>query len=761
MKKLIKKIVKKSAKKAKAKKTAKKHSFKKKKGGWDPTKDPNAKREAAQYENPIVSREHILAYLETQDCPMGFKSLLAIFKLETPDQIEALRRRLRAMERDGQILQNRRGKYGVIDQLELIRGRVIGHREGFGFLSPDEEGISDLFLSAGQMRRVLHGDVVLARVARIDSRSRQEASIVEILTRNTQTLVGRYYEEAGVGFVEPANRRIAQSVMVTPMDNINPDIGQTVVVKITEQPTFRHPPIGEITEILAHDLAIDLAIDVAIRSHDIPFEWSAEQLQEAAAFGESVPRQAYEGRSDIRDLPFVTIDGLDAQDFDDAVYCSPNPKGGWHLWVAIADVSYYVRAGSLLDEGAKDRGNSVYFPSRVVPMLPEALSNGLCSLRPKVDRLSLVCQMSINANGKVTRSHFYQAVMHSHARLTYDEVSDLLTDQHSQAAKDHADLAPHLQHLHDLYQVLLSQRTERGAIDFHFNEPYFEFNQKGQIGAIKVRTRTIAHRIIEECMLAANVSMARFMMRHKLPALFRIHSRPSPDKLSQLREFLNGLGLELKGGDKPCASDYARLLESIASRKDADLVQIVMLRSLSQAIYGAENEGHFALAYDAYGHFTSPIRRYPDLLVHRAITQHLSCQQTPQHNLPDVPIQALGEHCSTTERRADEAVRQVSDVLKCQFMQDKIGKVYQGMVTSVTNFGLFVQLKDIFIDGLVHITNLPEDYYHFDPIQHRLVGKRTNRRYALGDTVSVKVAQVDVDGKQIDLTLVPGISIKL
>lgn len=751
--KLRKKAVKASAnpKKTKKKKAVKRSS--KDKPAWQLNQDPYAKREAATYKNPVASREHILAYLQSQDRPVAFKPLLMAFDLTDPDRIEAFRRRLRAMARDGQILQNRRGQYGVVERLELIRGRVIGHREGFGFLSP-EEGEKDLFLNAGQMRKVLHGDVVLARVAHVEGSARQEANIVEVLSHNTKTIVGRYYEEAGMGFVEPSNRRIAQNVMVARTGGHTAKVDEVVVVQITEQPTYRNPPIGEIIEVLTHDRLIDLAIDIAVRAHDIPFEWSAAQLAAAKQFGDAVPASAYEGRRDIRHLPLVTIDGSDAKDFDDAVYCEPSTKGRWRLWVAIADVSYYVQPGGVLDEEAKDRGNSVYFPGRVVPMLPEALSNGLCSLRPGVDRLCLVCQMSIDATGKVTRSQFYQGVMHSHARLTYDEVAELLADPNSQAAKQYASLKPALTHLHGLYQALLARRTQRGAIDFHFSEPYFDFNDKGEISTIKARERTVAHRMIEECMLAANVSAARFLLKHKAPALFRIHTCPSPDKLTQLREFLAGVGLTLEGGDTPHPSDYAKLLAEIGSRKDADLIQMVMLRSLNQAIYGAENEGHFALAYDAYGHFTSPIRRYPDLLVHRAIIDCLPPAKTPLlAPLPETKMHALGEHCSLTERRADEAVRQVSDTLKCQFMQNKVGQTYQGMVTGVTHFGLFVQLDAIFIDGLIHITHLPEDYYHFDPRQHRLTGERAGRCYALGDKLTVTVSHVDIEGKQIDLSL--------
>ncbi len=720
---------------------------------WQQRFDPFADREAKNYADPIPSREHILDYLSHAGQPVLFKQIANALKLFAPDRLDALKRRLRAMQRDGQLLKNRKSQYCVIDQLELIRGRVIGHRDGYGFVNRHDSDGPDLFLSANEMRQVLHDDDVLVRVACIDRRGRQEATIVEVLSHNTQEIVGKYHEESGIGFITPSNKRIARTITVTNNSSLSVTPGQSVAATLIQQPGLHQHPIAKISEVLESEHQLELITDIAIRSYQLPFRWPEAASTQAATLPDHVSTTTINERRDLRKLPFVTIDGADAKDFDDAIYCEVNPKGGWQLYVAIADVSYYVKPNSPLDHEAQQRGNSVYFPGQVIPMLPEALSNGLCSLRPNVDRLCLVCEMAINSSGKITRSRFYHAVIHSHARLTYDEVSDLLTDQHSQAAKQYVDLNQHLQQLHTLYQILLTVRSTRGAIDFEFNEPYFEFDDQGQISAIKIRKRTVAHRIIEECMLAANVCAARFLVRHKKPSLFRIHSKPSEDKLTQLREFLGMFSLNLSGGKQPTPADYAKLLQTVVTRADAMSIQMVILRSLTQAVYGPENEGHFALAYDAYGHFTSPIRRYPDLIVHRTISHIINRESDDEFPYTNADMVNLGEHCSMTERRADDATRDVNDWLKCEFMQDKIGQRYSGVITGVVNFGLFVQLDDIFIDGLIHIATLPKDYYHFDATTHCLIGKHSRRCYRLGDEITVIVSRVNSDTKQIELDI--------
>jgi ribonuclease R len=525
-----------------------------------------------------------------------------------------------------------------------------------------------------------------------------------------------------------------------------------VVVEVLEQPTQWRQPIGKVIEVLGDHLAPGMETDVAIRAHDIPVLWPDEVEAEIAELTEEVPEEAKAGRTDLRSLPLVTIDGADARDFDDAVYCQRTPKG-WKLLVAIADVSSYVERGSALDREAWKRGNSTYFPDRVVPMLPEVLSNGLCSLNPHVDRLCMVAELYISREGKILRSRFFDAVMRSHARLTYDEVAAMLYEEDETLRGRHRKLLPHLEELDRLYRALHKARQERGAIDFDTVETRFVFDDHGKLEAIVPTVRNDAHRIIEECMLAANVAAARLLLRKKIPTLYRVHEQPSEEKLKELREFLGQLGLQLGGGDKPTAKDYARLLEQVKERPDANMIQTVLLRSMMQAVYSSENIGHFGLSFPAYAHFTSPIRRYPDLLVHRAI-RHLLTEGRPDtfpYSFPEMAT--TGEHCSMTERRSDEATRDAADALKCEYMLDKVGETYEGLIVSVNSFGVFVELKDLYITGLVHITALDHDFFHFDPISHKLTGERSGKTYQLGNSIEVVVAAVNLDDRKIDLVL--------
>lgn len=742
--------------------------------------DPEAAREAEKYDNPIPSRELILSHLAERGAPASREQLVEEFGLHTEDQLEALRRRLRAMERDGQLIYTRRGTYAPVDKLDLICGRISGHRDGFGFLVPDD-GSDDLFLSPAQMRLVFDRDRALVRVAGFDRRGRREGGIVEVIERAHESIVGRYYEENGIGFVVADNPKIQQEVLVTPGRTAGARIGQFVEIKITHWPTQRFQPQGDIVEVIGNYMAPGMEIDVALRSYDIPHVWPEAVVKEARKLKPEVDDKDKEKRVDLRHLPFVTIDGEDARDFDDAVYCEKNSSrwklfsGGWKLYVAIADVSHYVRVGSALDAEAVERGNSVYFPERVVPMLPEELSNGLCSLNPHVDRLAMVCEMTMSKSGQMVDYKFYEAVIHSHARLTYNKVSLMLEDPKSSEGKslrsEYKEVLPHLNQLYALYQVLVAARHERGAIDFETQETRIVFGTDRKIDEIRPTQRNDAHKLIEECMLAANVATARFMQDHEVPSLYRVHDGPPPERLEKLKAFLGELGLSLQRGkskDGPSPKDYQRLLESIRERPDYHLIQTVMLRSLSQAVYSAQNEGHFGLNYEAYTHFTSPIRRYPDLLVHRAIRSVIRSKRDTKHveragaaimpkariyPYDEATLEKLGEQCSMTERRADEATRDVVNWLKCEFMQDRVGETFAGVITAVTGFGIFVELRDIYVDGLVHVTALPADYYHFDPVHHRLSGERSGRSFRLGDSVEVKVMRVDLDERKIDFEL--------
>lgn len=681
---------------------------------------------------------------------MGFDDIAGSLSLQSDQRLEALRRRLNAMMRDGQLIRNRNHNYCVVNKRDLIAGRVIGHPDGFGFLHPDEGG-DDLFLSYKEMRSVFHGDRAVVRVTGMDHKNRLEGAIVEVLERNTQRLVGRLYAEMGVGIVVPDSKRLCKDIIIPSNEIGEAAKGQIVVAEILDQPTKRTPPIGKIVEVVGDHMGPGMETDIAIRSHNIRVDWPDEVLAQVAKIPQKVIGSDLDGRTDLRKLPLVTIDGEDARDFDDAVYCEKKPKG-WRLLVCIADVSHYVGIDDALDHEAHKRGNSVYFPDRVVPMLPEELSNGLCSLNPNVDRLCMTCELYIDHAGKVTRSRFYKAVMHSHARLTYGRVAALLESAQG-ASKKERELLPHLNQLHELYKVLSDTRKSRGAIDFETTETRILFNDQKRVDKILPVKRNVAHRIIEECMLCANVASARYLLRQKMPALYRVHDGPTQEKLTDLRAFLGELGLSLPGGDKPQAADYARLLERIAGRPDHHLIQTVLLRSLSQAMYASENSGHFGLSYPAYTHFTSPIRRYPDLLVHRAIKHVLSKADRDSFEYTRTMLQTLGEHCSSTERTADEATRDALDWLKCEYVMDKVGESFDGTITSVNSFGLFVELDEIYVDGLVHITALKNDYYHYDPVGHRLTGERTGIVYRLGDRLRIKVAKVNLDDRKIDFVL--------
>jgi ribonuclease R len=716
-------------------------------------KDQFEDREAQKYEHPIPSREFILDHLAERGSPATSKQLLSELNLLTDHEHEAFRRRLSAMVRDGQLHKNRRGTYGPIGKMELIAGRVIGHKDGFGFVVPDEGG-DDMFVSARQMRAVFHGDRVLARISGLDHRGRAEAIIVEVLEHNTQQVVGRFYLESGTAFVEPSNQRITQDILI-PVDDIGEARdGQMVVAAIAIQPDSHTRPTGKIVEVLGDHMAPGMEIDVAIRNHDLPYEWPDAVLDEAAKYSATVAPDAIANRVDLRHLPFVTIDGEDAKDFDDAVYCAPHAKG-YVLYVAIADVGHYVKPGSALDEEAINRGNSVYFPERVIPMLPEALSNGLCSLKPEVDRLTLVCEMTLSPAGKVTRYEFHEAVIHSHARLTYNKVFAMLGGEKDAVLREeYKKIVPDLENLWEVFLVLRKARDARGSIDFDMPETKIIFSAGRKIERIVPLQRNDAHKLIEECMLCANICAAQFLMKNDCPTLFRVHEGPGNEKLEDLRRFLGEMGLKLPGQAEPTPADYATLLQTISTRPDAHLIQMMLLRSLSQAVYSPENKGHFGLAFDEYAHFTSPIRRYPDLIVHRGIRKILRKQFNAEHNEALYStLEKEGEHFSMTERRADDATREVIDWLKCEFMMDKVGEDFDGVIASVTGFGFFVELKDIYVEGLIHISTLPNDYYQFDPTKQALAGERTGRRFRLGDIVKVRVVRVDLDQRQIDFLL--------
>jgi len=722
-------------------------------------KDPHFEREQDKYENPIPSREYILDYLRSQKSPITRDSIAAALNIQEEEQLEALRRRLRAMERDGELVFTRGQSYGLPEKMDLIPGTVLGHREGFGFFKPDEGG-DDLFISNRDMLMYFHGDKVLAQKAGTDRRGRREARLVRLIQPRSAAIVGRYHVDSGMAFVIADDKRITQEILVANEDRNGARQGDVVVVELTRRPGRFVKAAGKVTEVLGKQMAPGMEIEIALRNYDLPHTWSPVIEKKLRRIPDEVTDADKVGRVDLRHLPLVTIDGEDARDFDDAVYAEKKAGGGWRLWVAIADVSYYVRTDSALDTEARARGNSVYFPSQVIPMLPEKISNGLCSLNPQVDRLCMVAEMTVSAKGKLSGYKFYPAVMYSHARFTYTQVAAML--EGGPIAPEHEALFPHLQCLQSLYLALDEQRAERGAIAFETMETQFIFNEQRKIDKIVPRGRNQAHKIIEECMILANVSAAKFVKKHKGEVLYRVHEAPSEQKLANFKEFLAERGLSMPGGLEPTPSDYQNVMLQIADRPDAELIQVMLLRSMRQAIYTPDNEGHFGLALEEYAHFTSPIRRYPDLVLHRVIRYLLAkergeatekwTQDGGYHYQLD-ELDQLGEECSTTERRADEATRDVSDWLKCEFMQDHVGDTFEAVIASVTSFGLFVRLNELFIDGLVHISSLGSDYYQFDPMRQRLIGEHTGQVYQVGDPVTVKVAAVNLDDRQIDLVM--------
>lgn len=735
--------------------------------------DPQAASEAEKYSNPVPSRDFILQFMQERGAPLGHAQLCDGMGVKEEESRDAVFFRLKAMCRDGQLMTNRRNEFALMDKMSFIKGRVIGHRDGFGFVKP-EDGSDDLKLSPRQMRQVFDGDQVLVQETNVDFKGRREGKIIEVLARNTRKLVGRFSGQEGFGYLRPENQRITQEIMIVPDPEtpVTYKDGQLVVAELLRQPGKRDLPQAKVVEVLGDHLAPGMEITVAIHNYEIPHEWTDQVRQEIGELSAEVEESAKTNRVDLRDLPLVTIDGEDAKDFDDAVYAEKKAGGGWRLWVAIADVSWYVRPGTELDNEAFQRANSTYFPEFVVPMLPELLSNGLCSLNPAVDRLAMVCEMTISEKGVLSGYKFYEAVICSHARLTYTKVGKMLMEpdegESKQLRAEYAHVVPHLEDLYSLYFALRKAREIRGAIDFETTETRMVFGENRKIEQIIPVHRNDAHKLIEECMLCANVATARFLSKLDIPAIYRVHEGPKEQKLENLRAYLGELGLNLAGGDKPEPKHYQELAEWIEGRPDRHLIQTMMLRSMRQAVYSPDNQGHFGLAYPAYTHFTSPIRRYPDLLVHRLIRSAIhsnkadSSIQRPADFVANADfvcsysmeqLLALGEHCSMTERRSDDATRDVVAWLKCEYMQEHVGDEYEGVIAAVTGFGVFVELDELFVEGLVHITALPGDYYVFDQAKQRLVGERTRKTFKLGDRLSVKVVRVDLDERKIDFEL--------
>lgn len=709
-----------------------------------------ATKQKKAYQHPIPSHGKVLEFLREKGRPLKVDVLLDGFDLKGQKMRSQLVEKLRKMVRAGQIIENRRGEFCLIERLNLVTGKVSGHKDGFGFVARDD-GEDDVYLSAREMRALFHGDRVAIKVTGEDRRGRDEGKLVEVLERDVEQIAGQFIRERGIGVVIPDNPKLSHRVLIAKGAAGEAKHGQIVVARILDYPTHVEQATGEIIEVIGHPDDKGIATDIAIQSHSIPTDWPREVTEQAATFGAEVPNKAKKDRVDLRDTNLLTIDGADARDFDDAVFCEPAGKG-FRLLVAIADVAHYVEQGTPLDKQAIRRGTSVYFPDRVVPMLPEALSNGLCSLNPNVDRLCMVCEMRVEPEGKVTRAKFYEAVMRSSARLTYSEVSDFFTGAREDQIPE--EVRKDLGHLHEVFRAFAMNRRKRGAVELDIPQTRIEMGKDGTVKSIKAVNRNDAHRLIEECMIAANVQAAKFIRKNRVPGLYRVHAKPNPDRFDDLRLYLVSLGLKVPHPDHVQPRDFSKMIEQVSDRPDSAAISMAMLRSMSHAEYTPKNIGHFGLALDAYAHFTSPIRRYPDLLVHRAIRHIVRGGKAGDYSYDGSLMEHLGSICSQHERRAEEATREVEGWLKCQYMEDKVGQQYPGVITGVTSFGAFVQITELQIDGLVHVTSLANDYYQFEAGSQSLVGERTGKRYRLGDQLDVVVAKVDLETKRIDFHLV-------
>ena len=697
--------------------------------------DPHYLREAEKYESPIPSREHILSFIQKR--PKSKRQLFELLSIED-EQKKAFERRLRAMVRDKQLSCNKNGVYRPFSNRGLISGTIIANPKGFGFVSLDKGG-KDLRLSSQQMKLVFHGDKVKVRLLN----RKLDAEIVQV-TQTVKTLVGRLHINQDECYVVVDDRRIKHEIDIVELIEGCAD-NQVVVVEVLNSPTLEKNASGRITSIIGNYLDEGVEVDSAIHRHEIPAIFGDKALEESAKLPNKVLTKDKKGRVDITHLELVTIDGEDSRDFDDAVYAIPS-KNGWKLMVAIADVSHYVKEGSQLDAESLERGNSVYFPHRVVPMLPESISNGLCSLNPEVERLCMVCEMEIDSLGSLLEYKFYSAVMLSHARLTYTEVNEMLENKKSKLRKKYKKIENNIDFLYGLYQTLRISRQKRGVMDFDRIESQILFDDQGKIENIVARKRNDAHRLIEECMLMANQAAAKYLQKENEDFLYRVHPKPTPEKVEITRQFLTAIDLRLDGGLEPESSDFAKLLKNASGREDENIIKTVVLRTMKQATYTPNNEGHFGLAFEDYAHFTSPIRRYPDLLVHRAIKRALSNKHRERSN----KMVELGVHLSMTERRADDASRDVEQWLKCEYMRDKVGESFNGVISGVAGFGLFVELTEIFVEGLISVRDLKEDYFIYDDVHHQLSGQRGGRIYRLGDLIKVKVASVNLDDRKIE-----------
>jgi ribonuclease R len=731
--------------------TSKKHPTRARKLRWQ-DRDPQFKSESKRYEEPIPSRALILAELVASGEALGSRELAKRFGLRKVALVRALDSRLGAMHRDGMLTRAGRGRYTAAGERSELTGTVSAHRDGYGWFTPEGGGSPDVHLDQTQMAGVMHGDRLRIRISADDGRGRRSGAVLEVLERGARELAGRFEDSGDVAYVTPENPRFRQRVMVPASARGTARHGDLVVLELTESRTRYSTPVGKVVRVVETHNAADLAAELGIVAHGLPHVFPGACEREAHAWGDRVRSEDLAGREDLRGLPLATIDGEDARDFDDAVYCEP-ARRGWRLVVAIADVSHYVTQDGALDQEARTRATSVYFPDRVLPMLPEALSNELCSLKPQVDRLAMVCDMHVDAEGEVGRARFYQAVIRSQARLTYTRVAAILLAQDAALRAEYANLVPHLENLHALYLALRTAREKRGALDFDAPEIKVRLSAEGSVTALEVHARNDAHRLIEECMIAANIEAARFLKKHRLPALYRVHGSPEERKVNELQRMLRALGIGVHFPAKIGTRELRQVSALIAGRPDAAFIESLLIRSLPQAVYQPTNIGHFGLGLAEYAHFTSPIRRYPDLLVHRGIRHALAAAPAARLGYSTGAMEQLGVECSARERRADEAAREVMAYLKCDYMRAHVGDEFEGVITGVVEFGFFVQLANLQVDGLVHASELHGEPFAFDAGRCAWIGRRTHRTYRLGMRVAVRLKRVEMRERQLDFEL--------
>ena len=713
--------------------------------------DPEAKAEAERYDNPIPSRILITETIENKKQPLSHTDLVEHFEIADQKSIEALSHRLSAMVRDGQLMKDGY-KFQLMADQPVHDATIYINAKGLGVASLDGKK-EEMILPERELRQVFHGDRVKVQQTSVDRKGKAWGFVTQVTQRRIKQIIGKLAEYEGEYFIQPANPNTHQPITLEKelIEHAQVKVGDSLRVEIDDFPTREEFATGHIIQSMADKANTEIIIPQTILEYGLPFEFPDEVVQDAESFKEP-NEQDREGRIDLRDLALVTIDGEDARDFDDAVYAEKRSGGGYRVVVAIADVSHYVRVDKPLDTEAQERGTSVYFPHFVLPMLPEALSNGLCSLNPHVDRLCMVCDLNLSRAGKVTSYQFYPSVMHSKARLTYTQVAEYL-DGDSDAIPEDRAVRKSVNTLFQLYQVLKGLRAERHAMEFETVETYMTFDDLGGIKEILPRSRNEAHKLIEECMLLANVAAAEYALKNEIPMLYRVHEPPEFSRIQKVRDYVKLLGLPFP--EQPTQKDYQAVIEATKDRIDAPSIHAVLLRSMMQAYYGPNNAGHFGLAYDAYTHFTSPIRRYPDLLLHRAIKAHLKQKPSP---LSGSALEEAGTHFSATERRADEASRSVTTWLKCHYMQQHIGEEFVGIVSATAEFGLFVTLKDLYVDGMVHVSQLGDDFFVFDQASQSLVGQNRGQSFSLGDEVRIKVAGVNLDDRKIDFELVQQLS---